>query len=130
MFIKSKTLLTTTLSLQDVVNFLPAGTHRVDLIEGLPLLVRQLQGLGRLDGALQLAGPHLEVLQVLLLHELAQGVGELGGWGEGHALGHRLHPSGRGGPSPSGRARLSSLLGKRALRAALHTYPPFRRAHL
>lgn len=51
----------------------PAGnTHSIDLIQGLPLLVWDPQMLGGLDAAAQLAGPDLQVLQLLLLHEAGQ----------------------------------------------------------
>lgn len=53
------------------------GTHGVDLVQDLPLLVRLAEGLGRLDGSLHLAGPHLEVADVLRLDEVAQLLGKL-----------------------------------------------------
>lgn len=53
------------------------STHRVDLIENLPLLVRDPQGLGRLDRPLQLACPHLQVNNLLLLDELLQRLSKL-----------------------------------------------------
>lgn len=53
------------------------GTHSINLVECLPLLIGEPQRLRGLDGALQLACPHTEVLQILLLHKLAQGIGEL-----------------------------------------------------
>lgn len=52
-------------------------THSINLVERLPLLVGEPQGLRGLDGAFQLTGPHAEVLQILLFNELAQGIGEL-----------------------------------------------------
>lgn len=57
------------------------GTHSIDLVECLPLLVGEPQGLRGLNGTFQLAGPHTEVLQILFFYELAQGIGELRGWG-------------------------------------------------
>lgn len=53
-------------------------THSIDLIQNLPLLVGHPQGLGGLDGPLQLARPHFEVGYVLFLQKLPQGLGELG----------------------------------------------------
>lgn len=52
----------------------PLGnTHSVDLVERLPLLVGDPQVLGGLDAAAQLAGPHLQVLQLLLINKPSQG---------------------------------------------------------
>lgn len=47
-------------------------TYSVDLIQDLPLLVGNSQLLCRLDGASQLAGPNLQVRQVVLLNESLQ----------------------------------------------------------
>lgn len=52
-------------------------THSIDLVENLPLLVRDPQGLGRLDRPFQLAGPHLQINNFLLLDELLQRLREL-----------------------------------------------------
>lgn len=54
------------------------GTHSIDLVEDLPLLVEHPQGLGCLDCSLQLARPHLQLHDLLLLDELLQRLGELG----------------------------------------------------
>lgn len=55
------------------------GSHRIDLVQRLPLLVGHMQGLGRLDRPLHVAGPHLELPDVLALDEAGQGAGKLGG---------------------------------------------------
>lgn len=52
----------------------PGGvlTHSINLVEDFPLLVRNAQSLGRLDGAFQLAGPHLQIHQLLVHYEIPQ----------------------------------------------------------
>lgn len=52
-------------------------THGVYFIQSLPLLIRHAQLLCGLDAAAQLAGPNLQILQLLLLHEPSQGTWEL-----------------------------------------------------
>ena len=47
-------------------------SHRIYFIEGLPLLVRHSQGLCRLDGALHVTRPHLQVWDALTFDVLAQ----------------------------------------------------------
>lgn len=49
-----------------------SGSHCINLVECLPLLVRHPQPLCRLDGPLHLAGPHLQVRDVLVPDELSQ----------------------------------------------------------
>lgn len=49
------------------------GTHSVDLIKCLPLLIWDSQVFSGLDAAAQLAGPDLQVLQLLLFHKSIQG---------------------------------------------------------
>lgn len=51
--------------------------HSVDLVEGLPLLVLDLQRLGGLDGSLHVARPNLQVPDALPAHVGAQRGGEL-----------------------------------------------------
>ncbi len=50
-----------------------SDTHSVYLVESLPLFVRDSQVLCGLDAAAQLAGPDLQILQLLLLHKASQG---------------------------------------------------------
>ena len=71
------------------------ATHSIDLIEGLPLLVRDSQVFGGLDAAAQLAGPDLQVLQLLLLHKPSQGAGKLQQRGTGFSTRVYLLGSGR-----------------------------------
>ena len=47
-------------------------TYCINFIEGLPLFVTDPQSLGCLDGPLHVAGPYLQVLNVLALDELSQ----------------------------------------------------------
>ena len=47
-------------------------THSVYFIEGLPLFVLSPQSLGGLNGPLHVAGPHLQVTDVLALNEAGQ----------------------------------------------------------
>lgn len=60
---------------------LSAGTHCIDLIQCLPLLVRHAERLGRLNGALHVARPHLQLTDALAPDEFSQGLGVLKGWG-------------------------------------------------
>lgn len=53
-------------------------TDSINLVEYLPLFVRNPQLLRCLDGSSQLARPHLQIWQFVLLDEISQGVGELG----------------------------------------------------
>lgn len=53
------------------------GTDSVDLVEDLPLLVRNSQLFCSLYGSPQLARPHLQIWQLVLLDEVPQDVGEL-----------------------------------------------------
>lgn len=53
-------------------------THRVNLIEDLPLLVGHPKRLSSLDGPLQLACPHLQVCYLLLLQKIPQSLSKLG----------------------------------------------------
>ena len=48
------------------------NTYSVYLIQDLPLFVGHSQLLSGLDGSPQLAGPHLQVRQVVLLHKALQ----------------------------------------------------------
>lgn len=48
------------------------GTHCINLVQDLPLLVGHTEGLGCLDGSLHLTGPYLQVTDALWLDELAQ----------------------------------------------------------
>ena len=52
-------------------------THSIDLVENLPLLVRDPQGLGCLDRPFQLARPHLQINNFLLFDELLQCLSKL-----------------------------------------------------
>lgn len=52
-------------------------TDSIDLIEDLPLLVRHSELFSRLDGPSQLARPHLQVRQPVLVNEIPQSMGEL-----------------------------------------------------
>lgn len=52
-------------------------TDSVNLVEYLPLFVGNPELLGCLDGSPQLARPHLQIWQFVLLDEILQGVGEL-----------------------------------------------------
>lgn len=54
-----------------------SDTHSIYLIEGLPLFVRDSHVLGCLDAATQLAGPDLQIFQLLLLHKPSQSCWEL-----------------------------------------------------
>lgn len=56
----------------------PCPTHSINLVEDLPLLIGDPQRLSRLDGAFQLAGPHLQLHDLLLLNELLQRLCKLG----------------------------------------------------
>lgn len=51
--------------------------YRVNLVEDLPLLIRDTQRLGCLDRPLHLARPDLQVLDVLVIDELSQVLGKL-----------------------------------------------------
>lgn len=53
-------------------------THSIDLIENLPLLVCDPQGLGCLDRPFQLARPHLQINDFLRFDELLQRLSKLG----------------------------------------------------
>lgn len=48
------------------------AAYSVDLVQDLPLLIRNAESLRRLDGPLHLTGPHLQLLDVLRLDELVQ----------------------------------------------------------
>lgn len=60
-----------------LVNLKKKNTHRINLVEYLPLLVRDPQFLRCLDRPSQLARPHLQIRQIVLIDELSQGVGKL-----------------------------------------------------
>lgn len=53
-------------------------TDSINLVEDFPLFVRDSQFLRCLDGSSQLACPDLQICQLVLSYEVAQGVGELG----------------------------------------------------
>ena len=59
----------------------PSNADRIDLVERLPLLVGDAQRLGRLDGALHVARPHLQLADALAPDEFGQGLGVLRRWG-------------------------------------------------
>lgn len=49
-----------------------SDTHRVDLVQDLPLFVGHAEPLSCLDGSLHLTGPHLQVSDTLRVDELTQ----------------------------------------------------------
>lgn len=55
----------------------PHASHRINLIQGLPLLIGDTQGLSCLDGPLHVTGPHLQGADALGLNEVGQGIGIL-----------------------------------------------------
>lgn len=55
----------------------PPPSHRINLIQGLPLLIGDTQGLSCLDSPLHVAGPHLQRADALGLNEIGQGIGIL-----------------------------------------------------
>lgn len=57
-------------------------THRVDLVQDLPLFVGHAEALSRLDGPLHLTGPHLQVSDTLRVDELTQLLRKLNGRGK------------------------------------------------
>lgn len=68
------------LQIRDLIASCGIGHHaadRVDFVEYLPLFVGDGQFLGCLYGASQLARPHLQVRQLMLLNEPPQGPGKL-----------------------------------------------------
>lgn len=52
----------------------PSTSHRINLIQGLPLLIGDAQGLSRLDSPFHVAGPHLQRADALGLNEVGQGI--------------------------------------------------------
>lgn len=56
----------------------PPPSHRINFIQGLPLLVGNTQGFSRLDSPLHVACPHLQGADALGLNEVGQGIGILG----------------------------------------------------
>lgn len=53
-------------------------SHRINFVQGLPLLIGNTQGLSCLDSPLHVAGPHLQGADALWLNEVGQGIGVLG----------------------------------------------------
>lgn len=52
----------------------PSTSHRINLIQGLPLLIGDTQGLSCLDSPFHVAGPHLQGADTLGLNEVGQGI--------------------------------------------------------
>lgn len=53
-------------------------SHRINFIQGLPLLIGDAQGLSCLDSPLHVAGPHFEGADALRLNEVGQSISILG----------------------------------------------------
>lgn len=53
-------------------------THSINLIQYLPLLIGHPKALSSLNSPLQLARPHFEVLDLLILQKLLQSLSKLG----------------------------------------------------